>query len=209
MVSLPPVTLPAAWAAQPHCQACELALTRAAVIPPGGPPGANLVLVSDIPEPADLRTGQLFSGTGGRRLAKLLATQGIDLAHCGRVSCCACPSQEHRRPQVPEVRACAYWLEKALQDYFAPTVIVTVGRIATEYFYGGARFQPLIAAANAHQHRLPDGARDGVRVVPMPALGSIRQRAPDGQSWHAVAERQVALIAGYLPPPRSVVGLPA
>ena len=193
-----PPPAPAAWAAQPQCQACTLAATRTATVSPSGPPGARLVLVSDIPEPADARTGRRFSSPGSRRLAKLLAARGIDLAQCGLASCCACPAPDHRRPRAPEVRACAPWLEKALRTYFQPTVILAVGGIATRYFYGPGRFLPLLVAAHAAQHVPPDPTRAGVRVVPVPSLGTIRQRAANGLTWHAVAEQQLACAAGYL-----------
>jgi len=193
-----PPPAPAGWAAQPHCQACALAVLRTATVSPSGPPGARLVLVSDIPEPADARTGHLFSSTGGQRLAALLAARGIDLAQCGLASCCACPAPDQRRPRAQEVRACASWLEKALRAYFQPAVILAVGRIATSYFYGPGRFLPLIVAANAMQHVPPEPTRAGVRVVPVPSLGTIRQRAANGLTWLAVAEQQIRCAAGYL-----------
>lgn len=201
LVTLPPT--PAAWAALPHCQACALATTRLTTLPPSGPPGARLVLVGDIPEPADVRTGRLFSSAGGKRLARLLAARGLDLADCGLVNCCACPSRDQRRPRAQEVRACAGWLEKALRDYFQPAVILAVGQIAASYFYGQGRLLPLIMAANERRHLPPDATRGAVRVVPAPSLGTIRHRAPNGLTWQAVAEQQISHVAGYLSSPPS------
>lgn len=49
---------------------------------PAGPAAAPLMLLADVPEPADIEAGQLFSGKQGQLVDAMLAAIGLSRAQC-------------------------------------------------------------------------------------------------------------------------------
>lgn len=124
------------------CTRCDLALERTQVVVGAGPSTARVVFIGEAPGREEDRSGRPFVGRAGRLLDRLLAS--IDLARdeVFITNIVACRPPENRTPRASEVRAHAPWIEEQLR-LLDPGLIITLGRVALNYFIPGARITEL------------------------------------------------------------------
>ncbi len=120
------------------CTRCELALGRTQVVLGVGDPGARLLFVGEAPGKQEDARGEPFVGQAGRLFDQLLAENGLTRAEVFVTNVLACRPPANRTPRPAEVRAHAPWLEEQLR-LVNPTVLVTLGRIALNYFLPKAK----------------------------------------------------------------------
>lgn len=124
------------------CTRCDLARERTQVVVGAGSGAARVVFIGEAPGREEDRSGKPFVGRAGRLLDELLAS--IDLARDDIfiTNIVACRPPGNRTPRVSEIRAHAPWIEEQLR-LIDPGLIVTLGRVALNYFIPGARITEL------------------------------------------------------------------
>jgi len=131
------------------------------------------MLVGEAPGRQEDLTGQPFVGAAGKFLDELLASVGLsrsdvyitNVVKSRPVS--GLPPGRNRAPTPAEIAACAPWLQEQLR-ILRPKVIVTLGRIALDYFLPGRRI------ADVHGRSIPQGP---VTILPLyhPAMVLYRR----------------------------------
>lgn len=131
------------------------------------------MLVGEAPGRQEDLTGRPFVGAAGKFLDELLASVGLSRADVyitnvvkSRPVVGVAPGR-NRTPAPVEIAACTPWLEAQLR-LLRPQIIVTLGRIALEYFLPGRKI------ADVHGRSI---ARGGVTVLPQyhPAMALYRR----------------------------------
>jgi uracil-DNA glycosylase family 4 len=157
----------------------------------------RVMVIGQAPGAVELTTGLPFSGRAGAELRRWLAQAGIDEAHLPyRTSITKCfPGKAasgagDRRPSPPEVVLCAPWLEAELA-FVRPRVILLVGTLAIERFWGRAPLSAVVGKSRV----------DGDRVlIPLPH--------PSGASrWLNEPENRLRLRRALVVVRRAVKGL--
>src|SRR3989442_5611788 len=146
-----------------RCDRCPLHRTRTQAAPGVGPASARIILVGEAPGRQEDLTGQPFVGAAGKFLDELLAYVGPsrsdvyipNVVKSRPVS--GPPPGRNRAPTPAEIAACAPWLQEQLR-ILRPKVIVTLGRIALDYFLPGRRI------ADVHGRSIPQGT---VTILPL------------------------------------------
>ncbi len=155
------------------CNRCPLWRTRTQAVPGVGPATARIMFVGEAPGRQEDLQGEPFVGAAGRLLDELLASAGLrrDQVFITNVvksrPVVGPPPGRNRAPTVEEIAACTPWLEQQLQ-ILKPTVVVTLGRIALEYFLPGKR----ISEVHGRSYR-----RGAMTVIPLyhPAVALYRR----------------------------------
>lgn len=116
-----------------QCRRCNLCATRRNVVFGDGNPSARLTLVGEGPGENEDATGTPFVGRAGALLDRALKDNGLsraDVYICNIVKCrptlVEAGRVRNRPPMLPEVEACAPWLDSQLR-LIAPKVIVCLG----------------------------------------------------------------------------------
>lgn len=187
---------------QRRCRACGRATNRTHVAMPEGPEGSKLFLLYDSPmDRATLTSGDSASASENS-LSAILSECGISHKDCARGDCCACETQERRRPTRLEVSACSHWLWLSLTQRFSPRVVLAIGATASCLFYEARTLSVAIQhSANAkYVPDLPWARQANLRVVPAPQAESLaaQRRSFDGRTWTSIAKDQVAIAASLL-----------
>lgn len=130
-------TLEALFDAMACCTRCELAHGRTQVVPGEGPATAKVMFVGEAPGKREDRVGRPFVGRAGRLLDSLIESNGLDREDVFMTNVVACRPPKNRTPRVREIRAHSPWLERQL-SLVRPALIVTLGRVALNYFVPGA-----------------------------------------------------------------------
>jgi len=133
------------------------------------------MFVGEAPGRQEDLSGQPFVGAAGKFLDELLASIGLsredvyitNVVKSRPVS--GPPPGRNRAPAPEEIIACAPWLEEQLR-LLRPKVIVTLGRIALDYFLPGRKI------ADVHGRSI---ARGRVTLLPLyhPAMALFSQDA--------------------------------
>jgi len=155
------------------CDRCPLHRTRTQAVPGAGPVSARIMLVGEAPGRREDLSGQPFVGAAGKFLDELLASIGLSRADVYITNVVKSrpvsgpPPGRNRTPAPAEIAACAPWLEEQLR-LLRPKVIVTLGRIALEYFLPGRKI------ADVHGRSI---ARGRVTLLPLyhPAMALYRR----------------------------------
>ena len=155
------------------CDRCPLHRTRTQAVPGAGPVSARIMLVGEAPGRREDLSGQPFVGAAGKFLDELLASIGLSRADVYITNVVKSrpvsgpPPGRNRTPAPAEIAACAPWLEDQLR-LLRPKVIVTLGRIALEYFLPGRKI------ADVHGRSI---ARGRVTLLPLyhPAMALYRR----------------------------------
>ena len=156
-----------------RCERCPLYLTRTQAVPGTGPASARIMLVGEAPGRREDLTGRPFVGAAGKFLDELLASVGLSREDVyitnvvkSRPVAGAAPGR-NRTPASAEIAACTPWLEAQLR-LLRPKVIVTLGRIALEYFLPDRKI------ADVHGRSI---ARGGMTILPLyhPAMALYRR----------------------------------
>ncbi len=127
-----------------QCDRCPLHRTRTQAVPGVGPADARVMFVGEAPGRQEDLRGEPFVGAAGKFLDDLLASVGLSRAdvyitnavksrpHAGP------PPGRNRTPTPSEIAACIPWLQEQLK-IIRPKVVVTLGRIALDYFLPGRK----------------------------------------------------------------------
>ncbi len=115
------------------CQACPLAMSSTHPVPGLGEAEAKYFILGEAPGATEDKEGIPFIGASGKRLNKLIALAGIDLADCYVTNVCKCRPPDNRDPRKMEIRACLKWLNMEL-ELVKPSTIITLGRIPLSLF---------------------------------------------------------------------------
>lgn len=142
-----------------QCDRCPLWKTRTQAVPGIGLASANIMLVGEAPGRQEDLRGEPFVGAAGRFLDELLASVGLSRGAVYITNVVKSrpvsgpppgPSTElraggagrNRAPAPEEIAACTPWLDEQLR-IIRPKVVVTLGRIALEYFQPRAKISKM------------------------------------------------------------------
>jgi uracil-DNA glycosylase family 4 len=144
------------------------------------------MIIGQAPGAVELTTGLPFSGRAGAELRRWLAVAGVDEAHLPyRTAITKCfpgkaPSGAgDRRPSPPEIALCAPWLDAELA-LVRPRVLLLVGTLAIERFWGKAPLSEVVGTSRVEGERVliplphPSGAS---RWLNEPGHRALLQRA--------------------------------
>lgn len=124
------------------CTRCDLAPDRTQVVVGAGSDTARIVFIGEAPGAQEDRSGRPFVGRAGRLLDRLLASIELDRDDIYITNIVACRPPENRTPRVGEIRAHAPWIDEQLR-LIEPDLIITLGRVALNFFIPGARITEL------------------------------------------------------------------
>jgi len=133
------------------CTRCDLARERTQVVVGVGPSTARVVFIGEAPGREEDRSGRPFVGRAGKLLDRLLASIDLDRDEIFITNIVACRPPGNRTPRAGEVRAHAPWLEEQLR-LIDPDLIITLGRVALNYFIPGARITELTGVVQDVMH---------------------------------------------------------
>jgi len=129
-----------------------------------GPVPARIMLIGEAPGENEARAGKPFVGKSGKELDYILARAGIQREDIYVTNIVKCRPDKNRDPSDVEIAGCSEWLREELRRV-QPRFIVTVGRIATQYFLEGSTME--------QTHGLPFLMPEGDVIIPVyhPAYG--------------------------------------
>lgn len=116
------------------CTRCRLSLTRANAVPGEGPVPSELFFIGEAPGRNEDLRGRPFVGRAGTVLENLLGTIGLQRDSVFITSIVKCRPPENRVPRKDEIAACEGYLQKQM-DLTAPTILVPMGRLASELVF--------------------------------------------------------------------------
>lgn len=117
------------------CTRCHLRDSRTHVVFGEGEPSADLLFVGEAPgRPEDLQ-GRPFVGAVGNLLTNLLLENGLRRSDVYLCNVVKCRPPLNREPFAEEIEACSPYLREQLL-HVSPTVIVTLGALATRLLLG-------------------------------------------------------------------------
>jgi uracil-DNA glycosylase family 4 len=115
------------------CQQCSLCRTRKTIVFGEGDTHAELMFIGEAPGAAEDETGRPFVGPAGNLLTKIIENaMGLKRKDVYIANILKCRPPGNRDPLPEEVQQCIGYLESQI-DAIRPKVIVTLGRIATQY----------------------------------------------------------------------------
>jgi uracil-DNA glycosylase family protein len=155
--------------AEEECRRCPLYRNATQAVPGEGAPRAPLMLVGEQPGDYEDRAGKPFVGPAGRLLDRALADAGIERRRAFVTNAVKHFKYEprgkrrlHKRPDVPEIEACRWWLDREIA-LVHPETIVALGATAARSLFG----RPVtIAKARGKPAALGDGTRVFVTIHP-------------------------------------------
>ncbi len=137
-------SLPVLRSAVQNCQGCDLYRYATQAVLGEGPKKSDLMLVGEQPGNDEDLQGRPFVGPAGKLLDRAMADAGIDRASVYVTNAVKHFKFEergkrriHKKPTVPEVRACQPWLEAEV-SVVHPQVIVCLGATAAQSMFGPA-----------------------------------------------------------------------
>jgi DNA polymerase len=114
------------------CQRCKLGRTRTKLVFGEGNPQARLMFVGEAPGAEEDREGRPFVGEAGQLLNRMLNNLGVRREDVYIANILKSRPPGNRDPEADEVAACLPFLIKQIES-IRPLVIVTLGKIATNY----------------------------------------------------------------------------
>jgi uracil-DNA glycosylase len=163
-----------------ECRRCELWQRATQAVAGEGPPAAKIMLVGEQPGDLEDVRGRPFVGPAGELLDGLLLQAGLDRSTIYVTNAVKHFSWEprgkrriHRRPTVPQMRACNVWLQQEI-SHVKPRVLVALGATAVRALTG---MQGSIEALRGKPAPYPGGSVILVTYHPSAIL-----RAPDEQA---------------------------
>lgn len=125
-----------------HCTRCELYKAATRTVFGEGPARARLMLVGEIPGDYEDRRGRPFVGPAGRLLDNAMERAGLDRAQVYLTNAVKhfkfelrCGRRQHRSPNLGEIIACHYWLERELA-LVEPRAVLAMGATAARAVFG-------------------------------------------------------------------------
>ncbi|WP_139150143.1 UdgX family uracil-DNA binding protein, partial [Sphingobium yanoikuyae] len=172
------------------CTRCPLHGPATQTVFGEGPLDASLLFIGEQPGDQEDLAGRPFVGPAGHLFDTALAEAGVDRARAYVTNAVKHfkyaqrgKRRLHQTPDVPEIRACRWWLEQEL-DLIRPRIIVALGATAARALLG----KPVtISQMRGRPLPLDDGAEAWITVHPSYLL---RLPDPDRQ-----AEEQARFVA--------------
>lgn len=128
----PPVqTLAEIEAELGDCTRCSLSQSREKILFGAGNTTPLLVIVGDFPTRDDERAGDPFGGEAGELLTRMLKAIGLERSAVYLTSTVKCRTTDSGPPEPEQIATCLPFLIRQI-DAMAPTVICTMGPIATQ-----------------------------------------------------------------------------
>lgn len=165
-----------------ECQRCELAKSRAKVVPGEGPEDADIMFIGEAPGFHEDQQGRPFVGAAGSFLEELLAGIGLkreDVYICNVIKC---RPPGNRDPLTSEIEACKPFLDRQIK-LIKPKLIATLGRFAMSRFFPNAK----ITRIHGHPRKI-----EGIIYYPMyhpaAALHQPRWRSVVEEDFHRIPE---------------------
>ena len=120
-----------------RCRRCALAEGRTQVVLPDGPE-RGILAIGEAPGASEDVHGVGFIGLAGKNLDEAfeMANPPARRNEYARTNIVRCRPPGNRKPVKEEMDACSGWLEDTIRVY-RPTVLVAVGRTASERLVGG------------------------------------------------------------------------
>ena len=140
-----------------RCERCGLSRQRTQAVPGEGSFGAGLMFIGEGPGHDEDVLGRPFVGRAGQLLTKIIQAMQFERGDVYITNIVKCRPPENRTPHREEVETCSPYLLEQI-DLIKPRVIVTLGKVATDFFVPGG------GAMGALRGRFCDF--HGIRVMP-------------------------------------------
>ena len=119
-----------------RCDACELRSRCKGPVPAVGPEDARVMIVGEAPGANEDAKGEPLVGHAGQYLDALLRKAGLDRDDVILTNTVKCRPTDNYTPSREEANFCAErWLKKEI-ELFQPEIIMTLGKVATDWFLG-------------------------------------------------------------------------
>jgi uracil-DNA glycosylase family 4 len=115
------------------CRKCRLAAGRTQAVPGEGDPAAELMFVGEGPGRDEDLQGRPFVGRAGQLLTKIIGAMKFERSQVFIANMVKCRPPDNRVPQRDEIDVCTPFLVAQIAA-IRPKVIVTLGKVATDYF---------------------------------------------------------------------------
>ncbi|MBN2408246.1 MAG: uracil-DNA glycosylase [Candidatus Aminicenantes bacterium] len=116
------------------CALCPLSRERTHAVPGEGHDQARLMFVGEAPGADEDSQGKPFIGRAGQLLTKIITAMGFSRQDVYITNVVKCRPPKNRTPVREEIEACRRYLEAQIEA-IAPKVIVSLGKVATDFFY--------------------------------------------------------------------------
>jgi len=116
-----------------RCTRCPLAESRHKAVPGEGNIRTALMFVGEAPGRDEDIQGRPFVGRAGQLLTKIINAMKFQRDEVYITNIVKCRPPNNRNPQADEVASCKEYLVRQI-DLIRPRVIVTLGRVATDFF---------------------------------------------------------------------------
>ncbi len=115
------------------CQKCPLSQTRTHAVPGEGNLNAELLFVGEAPGRDEDIQGRPFVGKAGQLLTKIIQAMTFQRQEVYITNVVKCRPPGNRNPQGMEIESCKGYLLAQI-DMIKPRVIVTLGKVAADFF---------------------------------------------------------------------------
>lgn len=132
------------------CTKCRLCKNRKYSVPGEGSLNAQVVFVGEAPGAQEDEQGRPFVGRSGMLLNEMLLKIGLSRQKVWIGNVIKCRPPDNRDPMVDELRACTPYIESQI-DIIDPKIVVTLGRIAMNYYLPNAKIA--IAHGKAYKYK--------------------------------------------------------
>ena len=116
-----------------NCQKCPLSQTRTHAVPGEGDLNTDLMFVGEGPGRDEDLQGSPFVGRAGKLLTKIIHAMKFQREEVYITNIVKCRPPGNRNPQGNEIASCKDYLLAQI-ELIDPKVIVTLGRVATDFF---------------------------------------------------------------------------
>ncbi len=135
-----------------HCERCPLQSVRQPIVG-SGPAKAKLVIIGEAPGTAERQYGKPFAGPSGKLLRMILEEWRIDPKEVYYTHALLCqPMNEARsavQPSKTMLSACRNRLIAEIR-YREPQIVLTLGAIPAQVFFGDVKLTDIIATTHWH-----------------------------------------------------------
>jgi DNA polymerase len=111
------------------CTQCPLHTGRTNAVPGAGPVVAEIMFIGEGPGFNEDQQGLPFVGASGKLLDELLQKIGLSRREVFIANVIKCRPPGNRDPRVPEIEACAPYLDRQI-EIINPKMVVTLGRFS-------------------------------------------------------------------------------
>jgi uracil-DNA glycosylase family 4 len=117
-----------------RCTLCPLSRGRTRAVPGEGNDRAELMFVGEGPGADEDSQGRPFVGRAGQLLTRIISAMGLKREDVYITNVVKCRPPKNRTPVREEIEACSPYLVAQIEA-IAPQVIVSLGKVATEFFH--------------------------------------------------------------------------